>query len=236
MTLLRTYFRFESVVYLGSIVLSVALPCPYLIHPRAFARHFLRNFRFFPFISQIQIFKLSNFLEIREPRVKYDLDAGSFFKVCLVPPGGPPGFLAAGFGRINSNETVHLPVDCNRSTPWSFRSVDVRQQHIKFDLTSVRLLRGAVVVRRVTGDGSTAGLEGRDSFTSPCLPVVHDRLPPVALEYKFPLPSAFCILVLSFSSSFSLNSYFSLLEVHTNLVFPHHVRHKGAPNGCLHGV
>jgi hypothetical protein len=35
-------------------------------------------------------------------------------------------------------------------------------------------------------------------FTSPCLPVIHDRLSPVALEYKFPLPSAFRILVLSF--------------------------------------
>jgi hypothetical protein len=112
-------------------------------------------------------------------------------------------FLAAGFGRIISNETVHLPVDCNRSTMWSYRSVDVRQQHIKFDLTSVRLLRGAVVVRRVTGDGSTAGLEGRDSFTSLCLQVIHDRLSLVALEYKFPFPSAFRILVLNFPSSFS---------------------------------
>jgi hypothetical protein len=99
MTLLRTYFRFESVVYLGSIVLSVALLCPYLIHPRAFVRHFLRNSRSFPFISQIHIFKFSNFLEIREPRVKYDLDVGSFFKACLVPPGVPPGLSSCRFWK-----------------------------------------------------------------------------------------------------------------------------------------
>jgi hypothetical protein len=75
-------------IHLGSIVLSVALTCPYLIHPRTFARHFLfTKFPLFPFISQIQIFKLSNFLEIREPRVKYDLDAGSFFKARLVRSG-----------------------------------------------------------------------------------------------------------------------------------------------------
>lgn len=42
-----------------------------------------------------------------------------------------------------------------------------------------------------------------------CLPVVHDRLIPVALEYKYPLPSAFLILVLNFSSFFFELEYLS---------------------------
>jgi len=92
MTLLR--------IHLGSIVLSVALTCPYLIHPRTFARHFLfTKSPLFPFISQIQIFKLSNFLEIREPRVKYDLDTDSFFKACLVSLGRPPGLSGCRFWK-----------------------------------------------------------------------------------------------------------------------------------------
>jgi hypothetical protein len=159
MALLFLYFRFESVVHLGGIVLCIPCPPEGLRTPSSkelplFFLSFL-NFNF-----KFQIFKVSNFLRIREPRVKYDLNASSSFKACLICQVCHRGSLAAGYGRTNSSETVQLPVDCNRSTPWSFRSVGVRQQHIKFDLTSVRLSRGAVVVRCVTGNGSTASFEG----------------------------------------------------------------------------
>jgi hypothetical protein len=145
--------------FVGCFALSLPCPPKGLRTPsfKEFLLFFLsfRNFKF-----KFQIFKVSNFLGIREQRVEYDLDAGSSFKACLICQACHRGSPAAGFGTMNSNETVQLLVDCNRSTPWSFRFVDVRQQHIKFDLTSVCLLRGAVVVRCVTGDGPTASLKG----------------------------------------------------------------------------
>jgi len=99
-----------------------------------------------------------NFLEIREPRVKYDWTPVRFSRRVLSQLAQTTGaFGLPVFGRRNLDETVRLPVDCNRS---SRGPVDVCQQYIKFDLTSVRLLRSTVVVRSVTGDGSTAGLEG----------------------------------------------------------------------------
>lgn len=53
MAILCIYFRFNLVVHLGGIVLSVALLCPYLVHPRAFARHLLKNSRSFSFHFEI---------------------------------------------------------------------------------------------------------------------------------------------------------------------------------------
>jgi hypothetical protein len=73
----------------------------------------------------------------------------------------------------------------------------VRRPRIKFDWTSVRLLRRVAAVMRATGGSSAAGLEGWNLDETLRLPVTGDRLTRVTCPYKYSFHTS-AILILTF--------------------------------------